>query len=325
MNVLLLPLPLFLALPPGDGRAAKPTPEGRALTFLIHEVPRWAAENKCYSCHNNGDAARALYRAVKQSHPVPAEALADTSRWLSQPQRWDHNPGDPAVSDKGLARIQFAAALVEALDAGQVTDKQALQKAAELVAEHQRPDGSWRVDADGNTGSPATYGTALATGMARRTLRRADPERFREALSRADRWLGSAPVASVIDAAAVLLALDGRNDRATAEQRARCLAVIRKGQGKDGGWGPYVNSPAEAFDTALVLLALAKRKDPEDVPGMRQRGRAFLLALQQADGSWPETTRPAGSESYAQRLSTTGWAALALLATTADTPGRRRD
>ena len=30
-------------------------------------------------------------------------------------------------------------------------------------------------------------------------------------------------------------------------------------------------------------------------------------------GRWTETTRPAGAESYAQRLSTAGWATLALL------------
>ena len=33
---------------------------------------------------------------------------------------------------------------------------------------------------------------------------------------------------------------------------------------------------------------------------MIQRGRAYLLATQQPDGSWPETTRPRGGESYAQ-------------------------
>ena len=30
----------------------------RALQFLSREVPSWSIENKCYSCHNNGDAAR---------------------------------------------------------------------------------------------------------------------------------------------------------------------------------------------------------------------------------------------------------------------------
>ena len=48
---------------------------------------------------------------------------------------------------------------------------------------------------------------------------------------------------------------------------------------------------------------------------MIARGRGFLIAGQQEDGSWPETTRPAGGSSYAQRISTAGWATLALLAT----------
>ena len=48
---------------------------------------------------------------------------------------------------------------------------------------------------------------------------------------------------------------------------------------------------------------------------MIRRGREFLLKSQYADGSWPETTRPPGAESYAQRVSTSGWAALALLVT----------
>jgi hypothetical protein len=42
-------------------------------------------------------------------------------------------------------------------------------------------------------------------------------------------------------------------------------------------------------------------------------GRDYLTRSQSSDGSWPETTRPTGQESYAQRISTTGWALLALL------------
>ena len=59
---------------------------------------------------------------------MPAKALADTTDWLARPQQWDRNGGDPAFSDKGLARIQFAAALVEALDAGLTRDREALKR-----------------------------------------------------------------------------------------------------------------------------------------------------------------------------------------------------
>ena len=64
-----------------------------------------------------------------------------------------------------------------------------------------------------------------------------------------------------------------------------------------------------------MLLALEPLRKEKEVAAMLKRGRAYLLAVQEEDGSWPETTRPAGSVSYAQRISTSGWATLALLAT----------
>lgn len=301
-------IPLAVAL-------AAPPPESRALAFLAREVPRWSAENKCYSCHNNGDAARALYAAVRLSYPVPAKALADTSRWLEKPQGWDHNGGEGPFNDRQLARIQFGAALVDALDAGLVKDRAALARAAALVAADQRQDGSWLIDAGEAVGSPATYGPCLATYQACRVLRQADPKRYQTALGKAGHWFRTVTVQAVLDAAAVLLALEG-NDEAAIKQRRHCLALIRKGQSESGGWGPYVHSPPEAFDTAVVLLALARCADPPDAKEMLRKGRAFLLKLQKEDGSWEETTRPPGNASYAQRLSTTGWATLALLTTT---------
>ena len=50
---------------------------------------------------------------------------------------------------------------------------------------------------------------------------------------------------------------------------------------------------------------------------MIARGRKFLICEQLDDGSWTETTRPAGNVSYAERISTTGWCTMALLSTAA--------
>ena len=289
--------------------------EDRALAYLGREVPRWRAENGCYSCHNNGDGARALYVAVGLSRRVPPESLADTTAWLADPGKWDDNPGDPAGSDKGLARIQFAAALVAAVDAGLVDDRAALLQAADRLAKDQKQDGSWRVDAAGSVGSPATYGAALATYLARRTLARADRVRFQAEIDRANRWTLRQEAKTVLDAAAVLLALGEMKPGTADNEQERLLELIRRGQSQEGGWGPYVTAPPEAFDTAVVLLALAGLRENKGVEAMVARGLWFLAATQLPDGSWPETTRPTGSESYAQRLSTTAWATMALLAT----------
>jgi hypothetical protein len=164
-------------------------------------------------------------------------------------------------------------------------------------------------------GSPATHGATLATVNARRILARADASKYKEMIRKADEWLGRKPVKSVLDAAGVLLYLEKADSAEPAARRKECFAVLRKGEAEEGGWGPYVNSSPEVFDTALVVLALSRQPDSEQMQTWVKRGRAYLVRTQQKDGSWQETTRPSGAESYAQRISTTAWAAQALLAT----------
>jgi squalene-hopene cyclase-like protein len=296
-------------------QSANATPESRAVQFLSVEVPKWSREHKCFSCHNNGDAARALMAALKSGDLKLRQPLDDTLRFLSAPERWDDNGPDGPFKDKKLARVQFAAALAEANRAGVLTDHKALEKAADLLAELQTDDGSWETDSPDTLGSPATYGRALTTCMASRTLATVGGAKHQAAVQRAQRWFENLAVESVLDAAATLLGLSGDTSSAARVQRERCLQLICRGQSPEGGWGPFVTAPAEVFDTALVLLALAAQREPADMAPMIQRGRAYLIGTQESAGSWPATTRPSGADSYAQQLSTTGWATQALLAT----------
>jgi hypothetical protein len=308
----LLPSLAFLLL---AGPALADNPEGRAVTHLAAEVPSWPAENKCYSCHNSGVAAGALSAAVRLGHKVPDKALADTTRWLSDPAKWDAKRDGGTATDKALMQIQFGAALVEAVEAKLVKERKPLLDAAKLVAEGQQKDGSWQVDAEGTLGSPTTLGAALATQQARRVLMKADAKVHADTIAKADRWLRKFEAKSVPDAAALLLALEGADDADAAAQRKRCLELLRKAQDKGGGWGPYSTSAPQVFDTALALLALARYPKEEGTAAMVKRGRAYLIETQEKEGGWPETTRPAGAVSYAQRTATSGWALQALLAT----------
>jgi squalene cyclase len=280
------------------------TPEQRAVDYLVREVPRWSRENHCFSCHNNGDAARALFAARQAGYAVPAGALADTTRWLLEPGRWDEVRGNPAASDKKLARIQFSAALAEAWRTGVTRGREVLLRAADSLLKLQETDGAWIVDTGGLPGAPATYGTALATYMARRTLETAGESRFAAAMARADWWFAAAKPESLLDAAAMLLALPQSQ-----EVRRKCLPMLLASQTSDGGWGPQPHVPAEAFDTAVVVLALRAAGETKPIA----RARAFLISLQEPSGAWPETTRPSGGQSYAERISTAAWVTLALL------------
>jgi hypothetical protein len=302
-------LPLALALLGAD----PPSPEDKALAYLAREVPRWSVENHCYSCHNNCDAARALFKAIQIGRTLKPEATLDTERWLARPEGWDKNGGDGPFSDKALARVQFASSLASAVEAGRIEDREILNRATLRLVDDQAEDGSWKIDEQNRVGSPATYGLRLATWMARETLRIADPKQFRPRIDRADAWLARQPVETIMDASTVLLARAFDDSDAGLACRRQSLELLGRGQTRDGGWGPFTQSPPEVFDTALALLALDRHRDQPGVPAMIRKGRAFLVENQQDDGSWIETTRPTGAESYAQRLSTTGWATLTLL------------
>ncbi len=304
---------------PADGSGHAVRAEARAVAYLAREVPAWRREHSCYSCHNNGDAARALM-AASSIAPAARGALDDTLRWLAEPARWSSNGGgEGGADDKVLARIQFAHATTAAF-AASLLPLTAVERAAEIVAADQHADGSWRLDASDSIGSPATYGTALATVAARRTIL-ASRLPLADRIARAERWLSRLAIGNTPDAVAIAFAFADRDDGPDNWHRA--LEFIKKGQGRDGGWGPYLTSPSEPFDTALATLALAalsqRRAAPTFTSDARAvaiaAGRGYLLRQQLADGSWNETTRPAGQSSYAQRISTTGWALLALVET----------
>jgi hypothetical protein len=301
------------ALAPTNALRAQNThrsPEARATAYLAAEVPKWHRENKCFSCHNNGDAARALMLAHGRGLLDDRAPLTDTLDFLRKPDKWDANGPDGPFKDEKLARIQFGLALTEAKSFGLIEDPWTVYNGARLVAELQKPDGSWPSDADGTIGSPVTYGAPLASAIALRTLVATKERKFRGPILRGTAWFLDREPQNVLDAAATILALD---QAPIFEKRERCdeaITILKKAQSLDGGWGPFATSPPEVFDSAIAMIALASQhgRYAEQIAA----GRKYLLAQQLPDGSWPATTRPSGADSYAQKLSTTGWALQAL-------------
>jgi squalene-hopene/tetraprenyl-beta-curcumene cyclase/sporulenol synthase len=247
-------------------------------------------------------------------YPVAAQALEGTSNWLQNPGEWGKS-GETGLGDEKLARIQFGAALADAVDAGFVKDGSLVARAAELLLPHQEADGSWQVDAQAAAPSAVTYGPALATFMARRTMERAAETRFKDANARADGWLHNVDLAPSVNAAAVVLAFEKRKDAGSRSRLERALSRLLGSQNADGGWGAYTNTPSEPFETALALLALNAVRDKPEIEARLAKGRAFLVSVQAADGGWPAARQSTTGETYARHISTSAWATLALLVT----------
>jgi hypothetical protein len=294
----------------------------RGVGYLTKEVPKWKAQHPCYSCHNNGDAARALLAAGAKGHDI-GTSLDDTLAFLKQPAKWDQNKTADGFDDKQLARVQFASALALAERHGKAASTD-LEQAAKLLIADQQADGSWTLDQSQSIASPATYGAILATWSARTTLIASGMQPDHFTIVAADRWIRGLAPENVIDAAGTVLALELASDVMAENLRRTSLQILRKGQAPDGGWGPYLTAKPQVFDTAIAVLALSlldveprlarSTYRPDELKEAIAKGKAYLVSQQRPDGSWPETTRPADQESYAQRISTAGWAMLALLA-----------
>lgn len=303
-------------------------PEERAVEYLAREGSAWHAKWGCYSCHNNGDAVRALVSASRRQVPG-ADALARALN-VQAPSDWKPlAAGD--LDGKALSRIAFANALVDAVAVG-AAQQPALLAVTALLPADQKEDGSFRVDpAEGPglgapliPGSPASLGTALATVSARRALVAANVAAYQPAITRADEWLRRAPTGAILDAAAVVLGLDKSTDAVAKAQRERALATLKSGRRADGGWGADISATtSQPFHTALALLALKAidgtgqaSYSTSDINDAIASGRAYLAVQQNPDGSWKESVRPGKpAASYAQRVSTTAWAAQALIET----------
>ena len=185
-----------------------------------------------------------------------ATALDDTIDFLKDPSKWDQNKAPGGLDDKTLARIQFASALAVAERHGRAASTD-LQAAAKLLVADQKADGSWTLDSSQSLGSPATYGTIIATWSARSTLIASGKEPDDFSVVQADRWLRGLTVENVLDASSVILGLELSGDVMAENLRRNALSILRTGQAPSGGWGPFVTAAPQVFDTAMAVLALS--------------------------------------------------------------------
>ena len=272
----------------------------KGVEYLKGEVPKW---------RHNGDATRALLVAQSKGYDI-GSSLDETLAFLKQPAKWE------------LAKIQLASALAVAERHGKAASTD-LEAAAKLLVAEQKPDGSWEVDNSQSLGSAATSGTLIATWLARTSLIASGMQPDNFTIVEADRWIRSGTPENVLDAAATVLALELSGDVMAENLRRTSLSILRSGQSPAGGWGPSATVAPQVFDTALAVLALNSLEveprlarsayRPEELKEAITNGRKFIVSQQRPDGSWPETAAPVNKDSYAQRISTTAWAMLALL------------
>lgn len=309
---------LYLTLAGGAlAQSASPQQKAieKAIAYLAKETPNWRTEHRCASCHHQGNAVRALLAARAKEYLKDDKPLENSLEWLTRPAKWPDNHGDPNASDQALADLQFGASLMaaETQFAGRYRDS--LTELARLLAKRQAQDGRMELEASDGPPTPITLGPILLTAVARDVFQRQATEsqksEFTEKAKRANDWLIAWKPRNTLEASSLLLALKQGDAEKSTRTAARKIVLASAHSG--GGFGPYVNSPDEVFDTALAILALCRDEETKTHRPLIEKAKKQLVDWQRDDGSWEETTRPSGGVSYAHRIATTAWALEALL------------
>ena len=230
-------------------------------------------ENQCFSCHHQGDGARALASARAQGWKLPAETLDSSQQWLEKLEDWHHQKGDPNAKDPLLADLQFSMTRCSDAIIDGIRDRipPMVSVGGGAIVDPSERGRLLGLGVRAHSGNARCSRFSLGHFLAWRLLKAAAYPAFSSARERAEKWLLQIPIQHVPNAACKLLFVQERDQGAQGES-ILCLEFLMKSQSRFGGWGPYPGSPAEIFDTSLALIALATHARDERIAMIMKRG-----------------------------------------------------
>ena len=290
----------------------------RSVKLLEKTTTQFFGRSNCFACHEQPAAAFAVGAARAKGIAVDEKAASD--RWTQL------TAGVNATQLEGAAPLGGAdnnLYLTEALvRSGYKPDRTTDLLAANLAA-YQGGDGGWHLP--GYSRSPLQDSDFSRTAMAIRALKTyGTPGRAaetRERIERAKQWMLHAEAVTTEDLAMRLAGVAAAG--ASAAELRKLAEPILARQRPDGGFAQRDNFTSDAYATGMTLWALADAKVIQPNQDVYRKGVRFLLATQNADGSWHVSSRatkfqiyfesgfPHGHDQWISTMAT-GWAANAL-------------
>lgn len=295
----------------------------RGIAFLTIDAVAWKNEHGCVSCHHASLIAWALHEAKVRGHEVDQTLLSDLTTSLAEAGDGTTSVERPSNAPNAIntKAVYFALAL-EADPAPNATARAGLKRMLDTVKRDQTDNGSWawwprtRPPIFGDSDEDVSTTALLALAGAG-----ADDEAAKAALEKGYRWLRATQSGDSAQTLALRLVLNRRLGR-SAEELAPLAERIRARQNPDGGWNQAPMMASDAWATGQALYALAHVAAPDESTARAvARGQAFLVRTQEANGSWPMSSRPiepggAGSNSLVPITGAgAAWAVLGLVRT----------
>ncbi len=263
------------------------------LAFLVKDARAWKEKHNCVSCHHASLVVWATREAKERGHAVDEFFLSEYTKWLAEAGDGKTGVKRPDGIPKAFntKAIYFAHAL-GASDARDEVSQTGLGRYLKTVREDQLDSGAWAAWPE--TRQPIFAQTDdLATLLAVLALspRRALPdESLVAARDRGVQWLLSNKPGDDPQTQVLRILVWQRLGRPMEEVQPVVRQILAR-QHDDGGFSQTPEMPSDAWGTGQALYALALAGHAADDAAIR-KAQKFLIKTQQADGSWPMTSRP---------------------------------
>ncbi|HEX3644784.1 MAG TPA: ankyrin repeat domain-containing protein, partial [Vicinamibacterales bacterium] len=291
----------------------------RGMALLETSSQKFFEGSGCVSCHHQNAAGLAAGEARLKGLRFDAKASAARIDMLKQ------GPPPPLLLERMDINVPeiFASALV-ALAAENVPPNPVTDMIAANLAAAQAVDGSWPAQNGIGDRPPTAQGRITRAALSIRSLKvYGPPARAAELnvrIGKARQWLLAEKPVTAEDRNMQLLGLLWAE--ADAGSVKKLAAAILAQQQPDGAWRQHGGVAEDAYATGQSLYVLAKAGVAPADPAY-QRGVSYLLATQNANGSWRVTSRapkfqaffnsgfPYGGDQWISAWAT-GWATMAL-------------
>jgi ankyrin repeat protein len=304
---------------PSPARSAREALD-RAVPLLQKSDVTFLRKAGCVSCHNNSLTAMTLAVSRKAGVRVDgAVARAQEDKVVAYLESWRER----ALQGMGIpGDADTVSYLLLGLAAGNHPGDFMTDAHAEFVRRQQTRDGRWQIFANR---PPIESSDIQVTAASLRVLQVYAPKarraEYEKNMAAGAAWLRTAEPRVTEDRVFRLLGLHWTNAaRAEIDKAGRALVGEQR---SDGGWSQLPSLGSDAYATGQALVALVESGALSTRDAAYERGVAFLLRTQLADGSWFVRSRavgfqpvfdadfPHGADAFISAAAT-NWAARAL-------------
>lgn len=299
----------------------------KALPLLTAGAVGHRENRTCFACHQQGPPIFALMAAKERGFKIDDEEIGRQAEFIAT--FLDGNRENYLQGKGQGGQADTAGYALWSLSVSGFKPNETTAAVAEYFLQRHKDKDHWLNSSTRPPSEASQFSTTYLGLYSLATFGTSEQaERIKTRVAQVRDWLVNSPAKDQEDRVFRLLALEAAG--ATAEQIAAAAKELSGKQREDGGWAqldsgePAAALASDAYATGSALVALQQAGGLATSDPVYQKGLAFLVKTQLADGSWHVVSRSKPFQPYYESgfphakdqfisCAATGWAAWAMV------------